>query len=219
MVITKTTSPTRTKYWSVPKGPSSAPKLRWQLDAVMAFAKCELTTQASDDQGAKIKTFAKFLLASDHAAQGDWGDRVLNAEALRVQQHLRERLDQITTGGAFGTETPLWKSRVVITFSSETVKGRFVEKLSLDLAKRTSHLNMLKAIVDLRLIELVRDLELKPQRFRHCDRCHTVFYQPTERVKNFCSSRCAGTIRQARYTQRKGKEIEKEKADPANQAG
>jgi hypothetical protein len=209
MCAAKTTRHTRTEYWSVPKGPSSAPMLRWQLDALMAFAKCNLAEQASVNQCAEMQDFAKFVLASDHAAQVDWVDRVLNANALRVQQHLRERLDQITFGGAFGAETPLWKSRVVITFSSETVKGRFVEKLSLDLAKRTSHLNKLKAIVDLRLIELVRDLELKPQRFRHCDRCQAVFYQPTERVKNFCSSRCAGTIRQARYTNRKRKEVKK----------
>ena len=211
MIAAKTKKPTRIKYWSVPKEPSTAPKLRWQLDAVMAFAKCDLATQASDDQGAKIKTFAKFLLANDHAAQMGWIDRILNAGTLRVQKHLQERLDLITDGGAVGNETPLWKSRVVITFSSETVKGRFVEKLSLDLAKLTSHLNKLKAIVDLRLLELVRHLELKPHRFRRCDRCHAVFYQPTERVKNFCSSRCAGTVRQARYIKRKGKEIEKGK--------
>jgi hypothetical protein len=209
MCAAKTKKPTRTKYWSVPKGPSSAPKLRWQLEAIMAFAKCNLAEQASVNRCAEMQDFAKFLLASDKAAQVGWVDRVLNTEALRVQLHLRERLDQITEGGAVGAETPLWKSRVVITFSSETVKGRFVERLSLALAKRTRDLNKLKAIVDLRLIELVHGLELKPHRFRRCDRCHAVFYQPTERVKNFCSSRCAGTVRQARYTNRKRKEVKK----------
>ena len=209
MVISKTTSLTRTKYWSVPKGPSSAPKLRWQLDAVMAFAKCDLVTQASNHQGAKVKTFATFLLASGHAAQMGWIDRILNAGTLRVQKHLQERLDLITDGGAVGNESPLWKSHVVITFSSETMRGRFVEKWSLDPMHHTNDLTGLLAIVDMRLLELVHDLELKPQRFRRCDRCHAVFYQPTERVKNFCSSRCAGTVRQARYTNRKRKEVKK----------
>jgi len=209
MIAAKTKKPTRIKYWSVPKEPSTAPKLRWQLDAVMAFAKCDLATQASDDQGAKIKTFAKFLLANDHAAQMGWIDRILNAGTLRVQKHLQERLDLITDGGAVGNESPLWKSHVVITFSSETMRGRFVEKWSLDPMHHTNDLTGLLAIVDMRLLELVHDLELKPQRFRRCDRCHAVFYQPTERVKNFCSSRCAGTVRQARYTNRKRKEVKK----------
>jgi len=203
MCAVKTKKPTRTKYWSVPNGRSLVSKLRWQLDAVMAFAKCNLAEQASGNLSAEVQAFAEFMLASDYGSQLDWIGRALNAHTRQVQRHLRKRLHQIAGETTFGVEQSLWKVRASLTFSKAPIEGRYVERLSLDPAKRTNDLKKLAAVVDLRLIELVRDLELKPQRFRHCDRCHVVFYQPTERVKNFCSPRCAGTVRQARYERRK----------------
>ena len=60
-----------------------------------------------------------------------------------------------------------------------------------------------KRELDIRFAAFIRDLDLKPARFRKCMKCRKIFYQPTSRGKNYCSPRCAGAVRQLRYIKRK----------------
>jgi hypothetical protein len=45
------------------------------------------------------------------------------------------------------------------------------------------------------LIEIIRDLDFKPNRFRQCPRCGNFFYQPTEKKSIYCSIRCGNAVR------------------------
>ncbi|MGA2956686.1 MAG: hypothetical protein ABSF48_13320 [Thermodesulfobacteriota bacterium] len=47
--------------------------------------------------------------------------------------------------------------------------------------------------------DLIRDLDLKPNRFKTCSRCGKFYYQPTARDKGFCSSYCGSAVRFKRY--------------------
>jgi len=59
-----------------------------------------------------------------------------------------------------------------------------------------------KTRLDTLLADLLKDLNLIPSRFRICRRCGNIFYQPTGRAKHYCSERCAGAVRQARFVEK-----------------
>jgi hypothetical protein len=179
------------KYWRGPQEPVAVSQLRWQLDAVQDFAKTELGNEA--DQ--QVQPFLRFLTRSASPRDLHWIDAELQTQTEAAQTHLRQRLAQILGETTFGLEEALWQ--VVVEFRMAPIPDQFTRTISA--AGAVSRLDALKAIIDWSLMELVRDLDLKPQRFRRCERCSAVFYQPTRRAKKFCSPRCAGTVRQARF--------------------
>jgi endogenous inhibitor of DNA gyrase (YacG/DUF329 family) len=58
-------------------------------------------------------------------------------------------------------------------------------------------------MVDLALIEITRDLDFKPNRFRECPRCGNFFYQPTEKKSIYCSIRCGNAVRMQQFRKQK----------------
>ena len=73
----------------------------------------------------------------------------------------------------------------------------------------------LKRIIDLALIEITRDLDFKPNRFRQCPRCGNFFYQPTEKKSIYCSIRCGNAVRLQHFRKKKSI-IMHEKSDESN---
>jgi uncharacterized OB-fold protein len=54
-----------------------------------------------------------------------------------------------------------------------------------------------KRRVNLRLVDLIWNLDLKPGRFRKCLKCGKYFYQPASRERNYCSTK-GGEKRESR---------------------
>lgn len=193
MRASRPNKPAGTRYWSLADRRPIISQLRGHLDAVLEFAKVEL---GAADAMQKVQDFSKRLTGSSSITPLTWTSAELR-DAQQVQAHLRRRLAQVAGETTFGLEEALWK--VTVEFRMAPIEDRFIADLSVADSRRKSEVSRLQAVIDLRLIELVRGLDLTPQGFMHCARCGAVFYQPTRRAKNFCSPRCAGAERQARF--------------------
>jgi hypothetical protein len=123
----------------------------------------------------------------------------LSAEKIEliqeVQKHLRARLKKIIHGAKLLVEMPLWTISGSLEFSVETKINRFHERFRFRKIKAGNELKELKRMVDLAFIEITRDLDFKPNRFRECPRCGNYFYQPTEKKSIYCSIRCGNAVR------------------------
>lgn len=66
-----------------------------------------------------------------------------------------------------------------------------------------------KLLLDLAFVELVKKEGLVAGRFKRCEKCSKIFYQPTAKDRQFCSTYCGGVTRQAKHKekidQKKGK--------------
>jgi ribosomal protein S27AE len=65
--------------------------------------------------------------------------------------------------------------------------------------KSGNEINALKKIMDLWLVEIIRDLDFSPRRFGQCPRCGGFFYSPTAKERVYCSTRCGGAARQEKF--------------------
>jgi hypothetical protein len=119
----------------------------------------------------------------------------------QLQAHLRSRLDDIMKAAALGRRKDLFESVGVRSLVADLQADRFFEEF-VEKESQGDPLEIEKAAIDNRLVELIRDLDLRPGHFKKCRRCQRYFYQFTSREKNFCSLRCAGTARQAEYMKR-----------------
>jgi hypothetical protein len=119
----------------------------------------------------------------------------------QLQAHLRSRLDAIMKAAALGRRKKLFESVGVRSLVVDLEPDRFLEEF-VERESEGDSLEIEKAAIDNRLVELIRDLDLKPGHFKKCRRCQKYFYQFTARGKSFCSLRCAGTARQTEYMKR-----------------
>jgi hypothetical protein len=121
----------------------------------------------------------------------------------RLQTHVKERLLRIVEDSAQLWEMPQWSLSGRLQLSLHGLEGRFIESFVPHGAASSNDISKARGLTDLRLYELIRDLSLQPKRFRQCLRCKALFYQPTARPKEYCSPTCAGTVRQARFRERR----------------
>jgi len=84
-------------------------------------------------------------------------------------------------------------------------KGLFVEDFSLPKSGGDLDLETEKRLAETRLFDIIRNLNLRADRFRKCTRakCGKFFYQATTKEKKFCSTRCVKAFIQAQYIKRK----------------
>jgi hypothetical protein len=119
----------------------------------------------------------------------------------QLQAHLRSRFDDIINASALGRRKELFESVGVRSLVVDLEADRFLEEF-VERELEGDSLEIEKAAIDNRLVELIRDLDLRPGHFKKCRRCQKYFYQFTAREKSFCSLRCAGTARQEEYMKR-----------------
>ena len=136
------------------------------------------------------------------------------APYLELQHHIRGRIEKIIT-----TSRGFWDDKLmnveihgslgirILPRGGIGVNGktgdRFIETFTPSIDESVDRITRAKALMDLWLADLIRDLGLQPSRFRVCAKCGRYFYQPTSRRRNYCSRKCAGAVRQARYEKRK----------------
>jgi len=102
---------------------------------------------------------------------------------------------------------PLWQISGSVKLKLNPIENRFQEHFKLRKVKNGHEINALKKIMDLWLIEIIRDLDFTPRRFGQCLRCDVFFYTPTEKEKIYCSKRCSNAGHQDKF-RKKRREID-----------
>jgi hypothetical protein len=104
---------------------------------------------------------------------------------------------------------PLWKMGGSIEFTVDAKTKRFYERFRFRKIKPGNELKALKRMIDKAIIDIIRDLDFKPNRFHQCPRCGNFFYQPTEKEKSYCSIRCGDAVRLQQFRKLKKNNISK----------
>jgi hypothetical protein len=186
-------------YWKQPKRAFSLTEGRRQLELMFKFANLNLA--AIGAPALKDSIVAGYLELLNLAHNGSTA--ITDATYLeRLQAHLRKRLLRIIEDSKQLWEMPQWSLSGRLQLSLHGREGRFIESF---VPHRTTTQNSFfkaRGLTDLRLYELIRDIDLQPKRFRQCPQCNKLFYQATARPKEYCSATCAGTVRQARFRKR-----------------
>jgi hypothetical protein len=174
-----------------------------QLDLLFEFANTDLDQPASDHLGNRI-----LALIDGAITPLPGGHKVLRAfeySALlpEIQKHLRRRFNKIMRKTTFLVEMPLWKITGSLEFTVEGSAKRFRQRIQLRKVKEGNEIKVLKQAVDLALMLIIQDLNFRPDRFQRCPRCKVYFYQPTDRLKQYCSTRCNDAVRLERFKKQK----------------
>ena len=121
---------------------------------------------------------------------------------MALQGHLREKVRAMMEVAASQEARAFFESHGTRTFTADPGTGHFTEEF-LDDEKPADPLSQEKKYLDERLINLIRDLNLEPWRFKKCQRCGNTYYQFSYRERKYCSQECAGAVRQADFRKRR----------------
>ena len=195
------------KNWTAKKQGEIIHKRRDHLDVLMEFSNADLTNGSNDDL---IRRFTDFLNSMMHQHK-ETHPYIIGAENTLIiqglQKHLRARFKKIIRNTGLLVEMPLWTVRGSLNFTVKNLDGRFYERFRFQKVKKSDELKAMKQLIDLALIEIIRDLDFKPRRFHQCPKCKSYFYQPTEKERIYCSTRCGDAMRLKKF--RKEKKLQK----------
>ncbi len=172
-----------------------------ELDLLLNFANVDLRQE-------KSQTLQKCLLGhlSQHQAlhpdNRNWRaeEKEVGEIISAMQKHLRSRLEAIFKNA---TEMlwwdELWSISVSVKFIIDPRTNRFREVCQLQKVKVGNEPNAYKKILDLCLMEIIRDLDSNPRRFGRCPHCSSYFHNPTDKKRIYCSTRCSNAVRQQKF--------------------
>ena len=192
--------------WTSKKQKAVISERREHLDLLFAFANTDLTVAKSDHLKSQMYGFLESMMAGRPAIYSLALSAEKNELIQELQKHLRARLKKIIHNTKLLWEMPLWKIGGSIEFTVDAKTKRFHERFRLRKIKPGNELKALKRMVDLALIEIIRDLDFKPNRFHQCPRCGNFFYQPTEKKSIYCSIRCGNAVRLQQFRKKGGNE-------------
>ena len=199
------------KYWTSKKQNSVVSERREQLDLLFQFANAELKENRNDQFVRQIHDLLNSIMREHQESCPDLlsaeNDELING----LQKHLCARLKKVIHNTKLLWEMPLWKIGGSIELTVDAKTNRFYEKFRLRKIKPGNELKALKRIVDLAIIEIIRDLDFKPNRFRQCPRCGSFFYQPTEKEKAYCSIRCGDAVRLQKFRKERRKKEQQDR--------
>jgi len=191
------------KYWTSKKLKSLVRERRKQLDLLFEYVNADLAEKSTDHIKRRIQDFLNTILVGSPEQCPRLGDAEGDLLASALQKHLCDRFDAIIHNTKLLVEMPLWSVRGSLEFTVENISGRFNERFFFYNIKGGNEISMLKRLIDLALIEIIRDLDFNPRRFHQCPRCGIYYYQPTERDKNCCSTRCSDAIRLQKFRKKR----------------
>jgi len=211
------------KYWRSIKDPRVVRIRRKQLDLLFILANADLKAENDTKELQTFKEdYAGFVLLREPDSLKTKPKQVKNVYSgnlakknlalqlsgqdhgffIAVQSHLVLRIHEIMDASIQLWEMDLWQMGGFLRIGVDPINSVFTEEFIPHSLRRGNPLQRHKRLIDLTIALVIRDLDLKPHRFRACQKCNKPFYQPTAREKNYCSVRCAGTARQARYRAR-----------------
>jgi endogenous inhibitor of DNA gyrase (YacG/DUF329 family) len=183
-------------HWTSKKQESVISERREQLNLFFEFANTDLNDARSDHLKSQMYGFLESMMAGRRPAIHSVALNPTQSGMMQeLQKHLRERLKKIIHNAKLLVEMPLWTISGSLEFKVEASINRFHERFRFRKIKPGNELKALKRMVDLALIEIIRDLDFNPKRFRQCPRCEKFFYQPTEKERIYCSIRCGNAVR------------------------
>ena len=196
-------------HWTSKKQKAVISERREHLDLLFEFANTDLTVAKSDHLKSQMYGFLESMMAGRPAIYSLALSAEKNELIQELQKHLRARLKKIVDNAKGLGEMPLWTVSGSLEFTVNPISNRFHERFRFRKIKAGNEIKELKRIIDLALIEITRDLDFKPNRFRQCPRCGNFFYQPTEKKSIYCSIRCGNAVRLQEFRKKKNKVMHK----------
>lgn len=213
----------RHKYWRSPKTQMVVNARLKDLNLLLDLANADLN---SKDEALLLEFLSRYAELTTSSSAPISGDKVLKNHsdyvqmllkkdaskeiylqrecfAAEVQLHLAQRIQDVMDASKMLWNMPLWEMNGTIALAVDPISNRFYEGFLFKDEEREEPVWHSMSLIDLRLIELIRDLDLKPERFRRCKRCKRYFYQPTARKKKFCGTECADADRIQRFWDKK----------------
>ena len=114
---------------------------------------------------------------------------------LKVQKHLQGILEAIMNPSDKALIKLSGKQEVLIDIENQFVFHFTPSRFNADEFDWKDE----NSLLDIVFMDLIRTLDLEPDRFNRCVRCSNYFYQPTATEKKYCSQRCSSADRQERY--------------------
>jgi hypothetical protein len=187
------------RYWTSKKSKAVVEERRVELDLLIGFANADTTNASIQNLQSRILDHL-YRHPALHPDNRDWKvDGQLTNLIGTLQRRLRSRLGIIIENKQMLWEMPLWEISGSVTFTLDPRGRRFQERFQLRKVKCGNEINALKKIMDLWLVEIIRDLDFSPRRFGQCPRCGGFFYSPTAKERIYCSTRCGGAARQEKF--------------------
>ena len=189
------------KYWKSLKNKSLTDERLGQLESLFAFVNLDLT--ANGNKGIQKIAAEYFDRLTLGLVNSDIRSLIFKHDDIdlfrKVQSHLAHRIEANIDASENLWDMPLLNVEVWV----HGRENRFTVILKLDDTGPEELLEKGKQLIDFCFLTLLSDLDLKPKRFRKCQKCKNYFYQPTTREKNYCSAKCANAVRQARFQKNK----------------
>jgi hypothetical protein len=192
-------------YWTSKKQKSVVSERREQLDLLFEFANADLKEKKNDQLKRQICDLLNSIMTGHPETCPDLSGAKNDALIIGLQRHLCARLKKIIYNTKLLVEMPLWTISGSLEFTVEADTNRFYERFRFRKLKPGKELKALKRMIDKALIDIIRDLDFKPNRFRQCARCGKFFYQPTEKEKSYCSIRCGDAVRLQKFRKERRK--------------
>jgi hypothetical protein len=186
-------------YWTTNKSESLVDERRADLDLLVRFVNADIHQDETQSLQANVLERLR-LHPALHPDNRQWmTDEDPTSVAKSLQRHLSSRFGAITANSKHLWEMPLWRINGSVSFTLHPIEQRFLERFQLRKFKSGNEISALKKILDLWLIEIIRDLDFRPRRFGQCPRCGSFFYSPTAKERTYCSKRCGGAARQEKF--------------------
>lgn len=195
----------KSKYWKSQKGKGFISEQKQQLYSMLDYANADLGKKAVDDLETFGDRFIDLLIIGNYNQKKLFDKRGGFDFFSSLQLHLRSRINAVIDAMLMLWEMPLWKIEQATELNANPLENRFTVNFVLNDFVRKDRTEYGKQLIDFKLFELFHDLDLKPKRFRRCQKCKRFFYQPTSREKKYCSQKCAGAKRQTLYIRKKQK--------------
>lgn len=112
-----------------------------------------------------------------------------------LQKHVRNRFKIILDNSKMLVEMPLWQFSSSLEFTFDPIGKRFHQRFRFHELSEGDEIQILKQAVDLAMMQILQDLDFRPDRLHKCPRCQTYYYQATDKNKKYCSTRCSDSVR------------------------
>ena len=192
------------KNWTAKKQREVIRERRDHLDVLLGITNADLTNESSNQLRRQFADFLNLMMVQHRETHPFTMSAEKKIIMQGLQKHLRARFYKIIQNSQHYVEMPLWTVRGSLTFKVDK-PNRFYERFQFKRIKEGNELKAMKQLIDLALIEIIRDLDFKPKRFNQCPKCKSYFYQPTEKERIYCSTRCGDAVRLQKFRQEKKK--------------